>query len=200
MKEVQASPSKALDIDKFDEIKGTQQELKTGRNDKQQNNLIFALDVDENDYQDLTSRYECINEALCTPVDKGSGPHQVLRSDSFNVILQTSSFAPELNENHNQDLINEQFNKAKETSVNKVRPQLDSLNENIDVEISDEINASQPGLKNGSLGGEKDIINGLILVPANQTFVLNILEKEQKHKNDIAPRKHEVGKNLFTKI
>ena len=200
MKEVQASPSKALDIDKFDEIKGSQQELKTGRIDKQQNNLIFALDVDENDYQDLTSRYECINEALCTPVDNGIGPHQVLRSDSFNVILQASSIAPELNENHNQDLINEQFNKAKETSVNKVRPQPDLLNENIDVEISDEVNGSQPGLKNGSLGGKKDISNGLILGPANQTFVLNILEKEQKQKNDIAPRKHEVGKNLFTKI
>ena len=55
MKEVQVSPSKALDIDIVGENKGSQLKLRTGR----------------------------INEALGTPVDESSGSDQVLRSDSF---------------------------------------------------------------------------------------------------------------------
>ena len=63
----------------------------------------------------------------------------------------------------------------------------DSINENIDVETSSEINGSQPELEN-----RKDIGDGLILVPSNQKFLLNILEKEEENKNEIAPRKNEV--------
>ena len=79
---MKASPSKALDIDIFGEIKGSQQELKTGRINKQQNNLIFALDVDEHEYQELTPRNECINQALGTPVDESSGSNQVLKGSN----------------------------------------------------------------------------------------------------------------------
>ena len=110
-----------------------------------------------------------------------------LRYDSFSETQDTPTIALEVNENNNQELFNEHFNQAKDNSVNEISPHQDLINENIDVETSDEINGSQPELNN-----RKGISDGLILVPANQTFLLNVLEKEQKHKNEIVPRKHEV--------
>ena len=72
-------------------------------------------------------------------------------------------------------MFKEHLNQATDNSVNKISRHQDSINENIDVETSDEIIGSQPELDN-----RKDSSDGLILVPANQTFLLNILEKELK--------------------
>ena len=43
-------------------------------------------------------------------------------------------------------------------------------------------------------------IHESILVPTNQTFLLNILETDQTYNDEIIPRKHEVGKTEFSHL
>ena len=67
-----------------------------------------------------------MNEALGTPIDTSSGSHQVLRKDSFNETQGIPDIALEVNENDNQELLNEHFNKYN-SHRNKPSPRFDIL-------------------------------------------------------------------------
>ena len=61
----------------------------------------------------------------------------------------------------------------------------------LDVHNTAENKSRKPNLRNQNID-KIDISDGLILLPANQTFFLNILEKEQIENKEIAPIKQMV--------
>ena len=164
----------------------------------------------------LISRNDHINQTLCTLVDESCYSQPEARNESFNKTQNIPSVALDMKENGNQESINGQINPTTDTSLNKISPHQESRNENMDVVTVDDselrnriINGNlktlsltsdtdlQPNSINDSIGGKIEISDGLILDPTTQTFLRNILEKEQNYPDEIVPRKDEVGKTDF---